>query len=105
MYAVDYHPSLARRRPRSPWPKRAWKLAVWCGLIAFAIFGMAEVAYGGGPSGFDQVRVGEGDTIWSIAEQRYPGVDTRGKVEEIRRANGLRGALVYPGQALKVPAQ
>jgi hypothetical protein len=42
--------------------------------------------------------------LWTIAAQRYPGDDTRARVDEIERENGLKSPVVYPGQELRVPA-
>jgi nucleoid-associated protein YgaU len=50
------------------------------------------------------VTVRAGDSVWTIAAQRYPGADTRDKVGEILAANGLHDPLVRPGQQLRVPA-
>jgi LysM repeat protein len=68
------------------------------------IFGLATAAHGFAPAGYDTVRVGVGDTLWTIAAQRYPGDDTRARVDEIERENGLKSPVVYPGQELRVPA-
>jgi LysM repeat protein len=67
-------------------------------------FGFATVAWGSAPGGYQTVTVGVGDTIWSVAAERYPGADTREKVAEIERANGLSSPLIHPGEQLKVPA-
>jgi LysM repeat protein len=67
-------------------------------------FGLATAAHGFAPGGYETVTVGVGDTIWSIAAQRYPSDDTRARVDEIERANGLTSPVVYPGQELRVPA-
>jgi LysM domain len=81
------------------------KVAIWCGLILFAVFALSRTAYGRGPRGYEEVRVGAGETVWGIAQERYPGSDTRNKVDEILRINGLHDAVVGAGQPLKVPAE
>ena len=80
------------------------KAAIWCGLVLFAVFALSRTAYGGSPGGYEVVRVGVGETVWGIATARYPGADTRSKVDEIVRLNGLEQRLLQPGQTLKVPA-
>jgi LysM repeat protein len=77
---------------------------LWIGLMLIFTFGLATAAHGFAPAGYDTVTVGVGDTLWSIAAQRYPGDDTRARVDEIERANALKSPVVYPGQELRVPA-
>jgi LysM repeat protein len=43
-----------------------------------------------------------GDSLWSIAAERYPG-DPREGVWMLKRVNGLAGASIYPGQELQLP--
>jgi LysM repeat protein len=43
-----------------------------------------------------------GDTLWSIAAERYAG-DPREGVWKIERLNGLSGPALVPGQRLLVP--
>jgi LysM repeat protein len=45
-----------------------------------------------------------GDTLWSIAAQRYPTDDVRGRVDDIERANGLQSPVIEVGEILKLPA-
>jgi LysM repeat protein len=47
-------------------------------------------------------RVQAGDTLWTIAAERYDG-DPRQGVWAIRRENGLAGSSVSPGQLLLLP--
>ncbi len=44
-----------------------------------------------------------GDTLWQIAAEHYPGMHTGEMVWEIRKANGLESAMIYPNQVLKLP--
>ena len=56
---------------------------------------------------YEVVRVQPGDTVWGIAG-RYTGSrdDIRETVMAIRQANQLnRNAVVYIGQALKIPVK
>ena|SRR5437588_11924186 len=92
------------RRPRSHWPARGRKLALWLGLTVLLAFGLATAAHGSTPAGYETVTLGVGDTVWGLAVQRYPGDDTRARVDEIMRANGLTSPVVYPGEELRVPA-
>ena len=49
--------------------------------------------------------VASGDTLWSIADERYsPTEDPRVKIEEIRQMNGIEGSRIYPGRRLELPA-
>jgi len=46
--------------------------------------------------------VRHGDTLWSIAVDRYPG-DPREGVWELQHRNGLADATITPGQRLLLP--
>jgi LysM repeat protein len=48
------------------------------------------------------VTVQPGDTLWSLAERRYPGEDVRARVSEIERANGLGDPVLHTGQTLRL---
>ena len=95
---------LRARRPPSPWPARGRKLLLWVALVFVLAFGLATAAHGSAPAGYETVRVGAGDTIWTIAAERYPRDDTRVRVEQILEANALSSPVVYPGEVLRVPA-
>jgi LysM repeat protein len=43
-----------------------------------------------------------GDTVWSIAAERYGG-DPRGGVWKIQKRNGLRNGVIRSGQLLVLP--
>jgi nucleoid-associated protein YgaU len=95
---------LRRRRAVAPWRVTVRRLVmVGACFFMFAVV-LAQAAHGQEPSGYEQVSVRAGDTVWSIAAERYPGSDPRQKVDEILRANGLSGPAVYPGERLRVPA-
>ena len=93
-----------RPRPRRRFRSVSRQLAV--GVVAFGllVFGLAHVVQGGPTGAYERVTVGPGDTLWAIAAERYPNADTRGKVGEIERANGLSGPFIHPGQSLRVPS-
>jgi hypothetical protein len=44
-----------------------------------------------------------GDSLWSIAHVVAPDADPRVVIDEIRRANGLSGGSIVPGERLAVP--
>ncbi|WP_353829026.1 LysM peptidoglycan-binding domain-containing protein [Agromyces sp. SYSU T0242] len=67
------------------------------GAVAGVDDGRAAVA-------FETVVVGAGDTLWGIAEAVAPTADPRDVIYEIMRLNGLRDAVVQPGQELVLPA-
>ena len=47
-------------------------------------------------------RVQPGETLWSIAAERYGG-DPRAGVWKLQQANGLSGSMLVVGQRLLVP--
>ncbi|HEX6548131.1 MAG TPA: LysM peptidoglycan-binding domain-containing protein [Candidatus Dormibacteraeota bacterium] len=73
-------------------------------VVAFLLLALARVAHGSQPAAYDTITVKPGDTVWSIATQRYPDADPRERVEVILEANHLARPVVYPGQQLRVPA-
>ena len=74
------------------------------GAFLFMAVVLAQTAHGSTPNGVETVTVGPGQTLWGIAAQRYPDADTRAKVIEIERLNGLGGPELRVGEQLKVPA-
>jgi len=80
--------------------RRLWLVVA---ALLFLSVACARAAWGDTPAAYATVTVGPGDTVWSIAAERYPGADTRDKVGEILAANGLHDALLRPGQRLRVP--
>lgn len=111
MYATAYArmDRAVIRRPRAARvaAERARRLAiraaVFLGVLVVLALVLAQTAHGSGPSGYSEVTVGPGDTVWSIAVQRYPGEDTRQRVADIMAANGLEQPVIRPGQHLRVP--
>jgi LysM repeat protein len=79
-------------------------------LLALSVsIGLAVAAHGssagtGLPSAEETtVVVQPGDTLWSIASQRYPSDDVRARVEDIKRANGLHSPVIEAGETLHLP--
>ena len=78
-------------------------------IVAGVLVG--SLASGGALAGIDDGRVavldtmvvGAGDTLWGIAESIAPSADPREVIHEIMRVNGLRDAVVQPGQRLALP--
>ena len=72
---------------------------------------IGSLGSGGAMAGIDDGRsavletvvVGAGDTLWGIAESIAPSADPREVIHEIMRLNGLRDAVVQPGQRLALP--
>jgi nucleoid-associated protein YgaU len=82
-------------------PKR---LGLVLGAVAAAILGLAVVAHGGTTATYTEVVVQPGDTLWSIATERYPTDDVRARVDSIEEANGLQSPRIFIGQTLRLPA-
>jgi nucleoid-associated protein YgaU len=101
MYATGYgiRPTRSARRIRP-----AGRLAVVL-LVALAVsLWLAIVAHGGTATQDATLVVQPGDTLWSIAAQRYPSDDVRARVDDIERANGLQSPVIEAGEILKLPA-
>ncbi|BDZ53422.1 LysM peptidoglycan-binding domain-containing protein [Agromyces marinus] len=65
---------------------------------------VAGIDDGRAPAVLETFEVGAGDTLWAIAESIAPSADPRDVIYEIMRLNGLRDAVVQPGQQLVLPA-
>lgn len=64
----------------------------------------SEGGPGGDPDGWEQHLVVTGDTLWDIAAGYTPaGGDVRHTVYDIRQANHLESASIFPGQVLQIP--
>jgi hypothetical protein len=64
----------------------------------------AAVSSGAASSEFDFVTVGEGESLWSVAERVAPASDPRDVIADIERLNGLESSVVAAGQSLAIPA-
>ncbi|TAN34359.1 LysM peptidoglycan-binding domain-containing protein [bacterium] len=80
------------------------RLAAVIGLSLAVSVSLAVVAHGGTAPTEARVVVQPGDTIWSIAAERYPSDDVRARVEDIERLNRLSSPLITAGETLRVPA-
>ncbi len=101
MYATGYgiRPLRSTRRIRP-----VGRLAAVMLLALSVSLWLAIVAHGGTAVQDSTVVVQPGDTLWSIAAQRYPSDDVRARVDGIERANGLHSPLIEVGEILKLPA-
>ena len=90
-------------RPPSRWRSASRRLAVGMAAFGLLVLGFAHVVQGSPAAAYESVTVQPGDTLWAIAAERYPNADTREKVDEIERANGLSDPFIHPGQDLRVP--
>ena len=72
-------------------------------LALILAMGWAVIARASTAAGPEQAYVVRpGDTLWSIAAQRYGG-DPREGVWLLRQRNGLRKSVIRPGQRLVLP--
>ena len=109
MYVATFTPIrdlqvIGRRRPAQASARRARNVLVGLGTFVFMGVVLAQSAHGSAPTAYDTVRVQPGQTLWGIAADRYPGADTRAKVGEIMKANGLQGVQLSVGEELRVPS-
>ena len=74
---------------------------VLVGLVAVLVWAVLARDTGAGPTPRVH-RVETGDTLWSIAAERYGG-DPRAGVWKLQQANGLDEATIVPGQRLLIP--
>jgi LysM repeat protein len=100
MYATGYgiRPLRSARRIRP-----IGRLAAVMVLALSVSLALAVVAHGGTTAQDATVVVQPGDSLWSIAAQRYPSDDVRARVDDIERANGLMSPVIEAGEILKLP--
>jgi nucleoid-associated protein YgaU len=67
-------------------------------VLAWSVLARGSEGAGAG----EPYRVRPGDTLWSIAADRYGG-DPRQGVWRLRQENGLAGAALEPGQVIVIP--
>ncbi len=104
MYAATPYWTFRAERPPHPVARRLRTASLAVGVSLAIIFGLAKTAAGAEPAGSVQYRVQPGDSLWTIAAQRYPGSDVRDRVGEIEKLNGLQSPIIIPGEELRVPA-
>lgn len=105
MIAYDYAPARrGMRRSRRSLRRDPLLVAaaLVCAVVLMLLLGQA--VYGGNAVGGQTVQVQPGQTLWSIAAQRYPGDDVRSRVDDIIAANHLDGGALQAGQTLVLPA-
>ena len=103
MYAASPSWRFESHRPPRRSAVRARQVVIGIGAALVIVFGLSKTAAGAGPMGYTSYQVQPGDTLWSIAAERYAGADVREKVGEMERANGLGSPVIVPGEVLKVP--
>jgi nucleoid-associated protein YgaU len=102
MYAAGYGIKKLRATRTGGYSGARRALAVLV-VVIVASLGLALVAQGGTAPAYTEVVVQPGDTLWSIATERYPSDDVRVRVEDIERLNGLQSPLIEVGQTLRLP--
>ena len=103
MYAAGYGIKKLRAT-RTGGYLRAWRAVAVLVAVIVASIGLALVAHGGTAPAYTEMVVQPGDTLWSIASERYPSDDVRVRVEDIERLNGLQGPVIQVGETLRLPA-
>ena len=79
-------------------------VGLWLTAVRGAVAGLGSDAGARmADQGLQSVTVGEHDTLWAIASRNRPGVDPRRTVQRIIDLNGLPGAIIQPGQQLRLP--
>ena len=101
MYVTGYgiRPLRSARRIRP-----IGRLAAVMVLALSVSLALAVVAHGGTTAQDATVVVQPGDSLWSIAAQRYPSDDVRARVDDIERANGLQSPVIESGEILRLPS-
>lgn len=101
MYATGYRTHALRSARRI---RPAGRLIAVMLLALTVSLGLAVVAHGGTAAVDSTVVVQPGDTLWSIAAEKYPSDDVRARVDDIERANGLTSPAIAAGEILHLPA-
>ncbi|KRC58766.1 hypothetical protein ASE14_16990 [Agromyces sp. Root81] len=80
----------------------ALPLVIWAFVVVLGS-GAAAADVDSAGAVFEYVTVGQGDSLWAIAESIDPSGDVREVIDEIILLNGLDDAVVEPGQRLALP--
>src|SRR5579859_4130694 len=105
MYAAGHAINIGRAPRRQGFrPGGAKRTLAVLGAVAAANLALALVVHGGSPAVYTEVVVQPGDTLWSIASERYPRDDVRVRVDDIERANGLPSPFLRVGETLRLPS-
>jgi nucleoid-associated protein YgaU len=73
-------------------------IALLVTVLAWSVLARGSEGAGAG----QPYRVRAGDTLWSIAVEHYRG-DPRAAVWRLEQANDIPGAMLRPGQVLRLP--
>ena len=103
MYAAGYGITKLRATRACGFASRARRVAMVAAGLLLVGAGLAVVAHGSSSPNETTVVVEPGDTLWSIAAERYPSDDVRDRVDDIERANRLRSPVIEVGQTLVLP--
>lgn len=103
MYAAGYGIGQMRATRSRGFAAGVRRMLCVLAVVVGASAGFAIVAHGGSPRPEATVVVQPGDSLWSIAAEHYPSDDTRTRVEDIERANGLESPVIRAGQTLQLP--
>ncbi|HUY97170.1 MAG TPA: LysM peptidoglycan-binding domain-containing protein [Verrucomicrobiae bacterium] len=108
-YGPDRPPARIRSRARLRRPANSWRrhrrVLRRAGLLILLIYGLLMPVAWGAPAGnIGALTVRPGETLWSIAVQRYPGSDPRVVIPLLERANRVHGTVIQPGVRLLLPA-
>jgi hypothetical protein len=79
-------------------------LVLFLSVSAPAISGAMTGGSAPEPAAGERYVVQQGDTLWSIAVGRAPGIDPRPVVQAIADANRIDAGSLVPGQVLVIPA-
>jgi nucleoid-associated protein YgaU len=102
MYAAGFatRPRTPLRSDRALRHVYRWALVLVAALAV--MLALSRIAQGGEAA--TTVVVQPGDTLWTIAADRYPTDDTRMRVDEIEQLNNLSSPVISVGESLRLPA-
>lgn len=97
----SFVPYLLRVKPAHIYRRRRIGAAFLVALVSGALYVGPDADAEQRPISYT---VAPGDTLWSIATDRYPASeDPRLAIEAIRRANEIKDHQIHPGQRLELP--
>lgn len=74
------------------------------GCLCLLLFIIDLTTTGSNPEKYTEIRVENGQSLWTIAAKYYNNdCDIRKKIYDIKKINNLEDALLQPGQKLKIP--
>lgn len=74
-------------------------------VLILVLISIAITSQGSKTIEYRNITIEKGDTLWSIVTSYQSNdIDPRKMINQIKRINGLKNAVLQPGQTIKIPS-